>query len=95
MISEIPSEFALLGNHPNPFNPSTTITFQLPVASEVTLTVFDINGRHVEEDLMSTRHFNPGIHSITFDGTDLPSGIYIYRLNACNFKTSGKLVLLK
>jgi len=79
---------------PNPFNPTTTTSFDLPVASTVTLSVYDVTGRDVGAG------FNPaqmqaGHHSFTFDGTSLPSGIYLYRLTAADFTATGKMVLLK
>jgi hypothetical protein len=64
---------------PNPFNNVATIRLELPVAGKVTLEIFDINGRRVGVGLNPTR-FEPGIHEIPFDGSDLPSGIYIVRM---------------
>ncbi|TKJ42218.1 hypothetical protein CEE37_00650 [candidate division LCP-89 bacterium B3_LCP] len=96
-----PEDFRILSTHPNPFNPTTTISFDLPSASLVKLDVFDINGRNVGAGLSrwdaegETRPYNPGTHQITFDGTDLPSGIYIYRLTAGDFTWTGKMVLMK
>ncbi|MFH1734901.1 MAG: T9SS type A sorting domain-containing protein, partial [bacterium] len=91
--------------HPNPFNPTTTISFDLPVASFVVLDVFDINGRNVGARHASpmsgsgatptTGFYSPGTHSITFDGSDLPSGIYFVRLEAGENSSVGKIVLLK
>ncbi|MCX6641594.1 MAG: T9SS type A sorting domain-containing protein [bacterium] len=78
---------------PNPFNPTTTIRFDLPEAALVQLEVFDINGRSV-----GVQHVEPlqsGAHEITFDGSMLPSGIYVYRLSAGASTASGKMVLLK
>jgi hypothetical protein len=90
-----PHEFTLHQNHPNPFNPTTTIRFDLPVASIVSLDIFDINGRNVGGGLASIRQYPPGSHAIPFDGSGLPSGVYIYHLQAGNFTASGKMVLLK
>ncbi|TKJ42107.1 hypothetical protein CEE37_00060 [candidate division LCP-89 bacterium B3_LCP] len=90
-----PTDYALIGNYPNPFNPSTVISFQLPVANWVKLDVFDINGRRVGVNLVSTRQYNAGTHQITFDGSNLASGIYIYHLTAGEFTTTGKMVLMK
>ncbi len=81
-------------SHPNPFNPTTTISFDLPVTSEVKLNIFDIHGRDVGAGFKSAQ-YNPGTHQITFDGSDLASGIYIYRLTANDFTASGKMVLMK
>ncbi|MCX6641050.1 MAG: T9SS type A sorting domain-containing protein [bacterium] len=95
-----PAQFALLGAFPNPFNPSTTIRFTLPQAAQVALEVFDINGR-----VVGVQHVEPlqaGEQSIPFDGSDLPSGVYLYRLaaipsgsGAIPTTMSGKIVLLK
>ncbi|TKJ42552.1 hypothetical protein CEE37_02360 [candidate division LCP-89 bacterium B3_LCP] len=87
--------FTLQRVHPNPFNPTTVISFSLPVASMVKLEVFDISGSRVGVDLASTRHYPPGTHQITFDGSGLASGIYLYRLEAGEFTANGKMVLMK
>ncbi|TKJ37622.1 hypothetical protein CEE37_14015 [candidate division LCP-89 bacterium B3_LCP] len=86
--------FQLIGNYPNPFNPTTTISFSIPVASLVKLDVFDISGSRVGVGLAPTR-YSPGTHQITFDGSNLPSGIYLYLLTAGECNTSGKMVLMK
>jgi hypothetical protein len=97
----IPDQFALYGPYPNPFNPTTTIRFDLPIARQVTLNVFDINGRRIN---VGTQHaapetgadwYPPGTHNLTIDGSGLSSGIYIYRLSAGEFIASGKMVLMK
>ncbi|MBU0519347.1 T9SS type A sorting domain-containing protein [bacterium] len=94
-VSEtLPSSFHI-ACYPNPFNPTTMITFDLPVASQVTLNVFDISGARVGVGLAPTRHYNPGTHAITFDGSNLSSGIYFYRLEAGENTAVGKMVLLK
>jgi len=95
----IPETYFLEGNHPNPFNPTTTITFGLPVASWVKVEVFDIAGRIVtgkgarSAPLQGWRE--AGVHEVTFDGSDLSSGIYILRLQAGDFSAVKKLILLK
>jgi hypothetical protein len=88
-----PMGFTFISAYPNPFNPSTTISFHLPIASEVTLHFFDTSGRKVGARFITP--YPPGAHAIPFDGTNLPSGIYIYRLTAGDFQASGKLVLMK
>ncbi len=104
--SAIPKSYKIRSIYPNPFNPTTTITFDLPVASQVKLDVFDISGRNVgahggvpsqgvgfgESDL---QWYSPGTNRITFDGSGLSSGIYIYRLTAGEFTGVGKMVLMK
>jgi len=94
--TKTPLSFRILGVYPNPFNPMTTITFDLPVAAEVSLDVFDINGRAVSETgRHKTDPYAAGTHSIIFDGSHLSSGIYFYRIEAGHYQASGKLVLLK
>ena len=89
----IPSDFALLGNYPNPFNPTTTLSFDLPVTSHVNLTIYDILGRQVATLVNGRR--NPGTHQITFDGSHLSSGIYFYELSTGNYHAVRKAILLK
>jgi hypothetical protein len=91
--SILPKHFALEQNFPNPFNPSTTITFGLPRASQVTLSVFDMLGREVSV-LVNDRR-DAGVHEVEFNGATLPSGVYFYRLQAGDFVHLKKLVLLK
>jgi hypothetical protein len=91
--SDLPSGFALLGNYPNPFNPVTTVRFSLPEASLVTLEIFDISGRSQGSPLRGWRE--AGYHEVTFDGSNLASGIYVYRLETGGFTASGKMVLMK
>ncbi len=74
-----PAEFGLLQNYPNPFNPSTTISYQLPSSMHVKLTVFDLLGRQVET-LVNERE-NAGNHSVVFDASNLPSGVYFSQLS--------------
>jgi hypothetical protein len=95
-----------LDAHPNPFNPTTTFTFTLPEAARVTFEVFDITGCRVGVGLDPTR-LDAGPHAITFDGSDLPSGIYLYRMTSSGSgptgmasqttptMATGKMVLLK
>ena len=88
-----PDEFTLWGIHPNPFNPTTIISFQLPVASFVNLSVYDISGRTVTKIVNGWRE--AGLHKVTFDGSNLASGVYICRLTAGKKVVSNKLVLMK
>jgi hypothetical protein len=91
---QIPEEFKAYPAYPNPFNPTTVIRFDLPLAEQVRLEVFDINGRNVRAN-HSPVPYSPGTHEILFDGSGLTSGIYFYRLTAGEFSTMGKMVLLK
>jgi hypothetical protein len=89
----IPAEFAVSGAYPNPFNPATQISFSLPVDSKVMLTVYDVSGRQVAALVDGYR--TAGVHDVTFDASNLASGIYVYILSAADFTASGKMVLLK
>jgi hypothetical protein len=89
----IPGEFALHPAYPNPFNPITTIAFDLPVESEVSLIVYDINGREVAS--LVTGHLSFGQQQIEWNAEGLPSGVYFARLTAGNLTQTQKLLLLK
>jgi len=78
---------------PNPFNPTTTISYQLPVNSRVRLAVYDLAGRLVAELVNSA--VNAGVHQVTWDASGTPSGIYFCRLEAGDFRAAQKVVLLK
>ena len=75
-----PTEFALRQNYPNPFNPSTIIKYDLPKASEVLLSVYDLLGREVTVLVNEKRE--AGYHSVTFNASGLSTGVYFYRLRA-------------
>jgi hypothetical protein len=89
----LPSASKLMGAYPNPFNPTTPISFELRDASDVRLDVFDVSGRIVGAH--GSAPMPAGQHQITFDGSSLPSGIYLYRLSAGDFQAVGKMVLMK
>jgi hypothetical protein len=89
----MPPAFALSQNYPNPFNPSTTIPFALPHKSHVTLTFYNTLGQLVAT--MVNGELEAGYHKVTFDGSDLASGVYFYRLRAGEFVQSMKLVILR
>ncbi len=78
--SEIPQRFALAQNFPNPFNPTTTIEFELPIAAPTTLILYDLQGREVRRVL--DERLAAGRHRVHLDGAELASGIYFYRLSA-------------
>lgn len=87
-----PARFGL-ESYPNPFNPMTSITFDLPTASPVRLEVFDARGRSVATLLDD--ELGAGLHEVTFDGSRLASGTYMYRLSGPYFLRSGKMQLVK
>ncbi len=93
-----PTELVLLGAYPNPFNPTTAISYQLSVPSLTKLTVYDVNGRLVTELVNGWR--DAGVHEVTFDGSNAASGIYLYELHvsgsgATPNTETGKMVLVK
>lgn len=89
----LPSEFSLYQNYPNPFNPLTTIHYSLPRASHVLLAVYNVLGQVVATLVNESEQ--AGYKSVTFNGNNLSSGLYFYRLTAGNYVATKKLVLLK
>jgi bacillolysin len=88
-----PTGFALLQNYPNPFNPQTVITGQWAVSSEVRLVVYDVLGREVA--VLAKGRYPAGKYTFTFDGTNLASGVYFYRLTAGTVVETKKMILAK
>ena len=91
---EIPLSFALEQNYPNPFNPSTSIKFSIPKSSDVTLNVFNVLGQRVAT-LVNKETFKAGSYTVNFDASNLSSGMYIYRLQAGEFLSVKKMMLIK
>ncbi len=100
-----PRAYSLYQNYPNPFNPATIIRFDLPVSSFVTLKIYDILGREIAS-LLEAQQIGAGARSVRFDAKDLPSGVYLYRLQATPaaelrppgrraFSSAGKMVLVR
>ena len=89
----LPTNFALVQNYPNPFNPTTVISYSLPIKSFVTIKIYNALGEEVR-DLLNEEKV-AGDHRIKFDATGLPSGIYMYRIQAGNFIETKKMVLMK
>jgi hypothetical protein len=97
-LSDIPSEYLLRQNHPNPFNPITTIKYSLPRTSKVILKVYDLLGKEIKTLVNQTQ--SVGKKSVVWDGTDnsgyqVSSGIYIYRLETGSKTFSKKMMFLK
>jgi hypothetical protein len=89
---EVPLEYSI-GNYPNPFNPTTVIGYQLPVAGYVTLKVFDLLGREVAT--LVNENKSAGYYKISFDASNLPSGVYFYNLLTGNSSITKKMLLIK
>lgn len=81
-------------NYPNPFNPTTYISFAVPEESVVELNIFDVSGRLVQ-NLVNNVKYAQGVYSVKFDGSNLPSGMYYYRLKTKDFISTRKMVLMK
>lgn len=88
-----PLGLKLIGNQPNPFNPSTVIRYELGTAGLVNLTIYDLSGKKVAELVAGIRE--AGTHEVTFNGSNLPSGIYFCRLQAGATTNVQKMVLMK
>jgi photosystem II stability/assembly factor-like uncharacterized protein len=93
VLGEIPKDFSLSQNHPNPFNPSTKFKFAIPVSSNVSLKLFDNQGREIAVFINS--FLRAGVYEYDFDGGALSSGIYFYRLTTETFAETRKMVLVK
>ena len=91
--SALATSYALGQNYPNPFNPSTVITYQIPAGGTVRVSVFDLLGREVMKLLDEEQ--SPGLHAVTFEAGRLPSGTYLYRIQAGPFTAVKKMVLMK
>ena len=92
-IPSLPSSFSLSQNYPNPFNPTTTINYLLAQNSNVTLKVFNILGQEIQTLVHKTQV--AGEYEISWNSRDLPSGLYVYRLQAGQFVETRKMILLR
>jgi hypothetical protein len=89
----VPSAFSLSQNYPNPFNPTTNIQFAVPQAGPVSLRVYDVLGREIA--LLVDNVLQPGYYTARFDGHNLASGVYFYRLIAGEFVEMKKMQVMK
>ena len=89
----IPASYRLLNNYPNPFNPTTNIEFHLKAAGVVQLKVYNLLGEEVTT--LAYKEMNAGIHQVQFNASNLPSGIFFYRILVNEFSSSKKMLLLK
>jgi hypothetical protein len=89
----MPTDYALYQNHPNPFNSSTTIHYAIPTTSYITLKIFNLLGKEIAT-LVNGKQ-SAGKYEVQWNSVDLPSGVYVYRLEAGDFVATKKLILMK
>jgi len=89
----MPRDYSLDQNYPNPFNPATVIRYALPVRGRVTVIVFNLLGQEMETLVDEVQ--DPGVRTARFNGIDMPSGVYFYRLCAGGFTDVKKMLLVK
>ncbi|MCX6160289.1 MAG: Omp28-related outer membrane protein [Ignavibacteriae bacterium] len=92
-IEKVPSKYNLEQNYPNPFNPTTNIRFSVPKDGNATLKIYDVRGNEVATYLNS--YIKAGSYNAPFDGSNLSSGVYYYRLSAGDFSDTKKMMLIK
>jgi len=93
LSANLPHKFALYQNYPNPFNPSTKIIFDLAKETNVKIVVYDLLGRQIS--IIADSYMKAGSHEISFNGSDLSSGIYFYELRTDGFREVRKMSLIK
>ena len=93
LSAEIPKEYKLYSNYPNPFNPVTKIRFDIPNTGKVIFSDYDILGKEIYT--LNENSLSPGTYEYQFDGSNYPSGIYFYRLSCGSFSETRKMVLIK
>ncbi|MBL7128545.1 MAG: T9SS type A sorting domain-containing protein [Ignavibacteria bacterium] len=91
--SNVPTEYALLQNYPNPFNPTTNIKFDIPEQGFVSLKVYDVVGKEVATLVNEVK--SAGSYAVDFNGSNLSSGVYFYRLEVGSFTAVKRMILLK
>jgi hypothetical protein len=96
--NEVVTKYSLLQNYPNPFNPVTNIKFQIPENAYVTLKIYDVLGKEIKT--LVNQQMNTGSYNVTFDGTNMSSGVYFYRIstvgkNGIKFVDTKRMVLIK
>jgi hypothetical protein len=91
--NEIPTVYDLSQNYPNPFNPTTTIKYSIPKSGFVSLKVYDILGKEVAN--LVSQEMAAGYYSVNFDGSNLGSGVYFYRIESAEFVQTKKMLLIK
>ena len=92
-IQNLPSEYSLSANYPNPFNPSTIINYAVKEAGLVSIKVYDILGAEVAILVNETK--DAGAYAVEFNAAKLPSGVYIYTMQVNGFTSSKKMLMMK
>jgi hypothetical protein len=96
--NELPKDFRLLGNYPNPFNPETTVDFEMPVSGNMSLRIYNLQGQQIKN--LFEGKIDGGRHQMVWDGTNdlgarVPSGIYFYVLKTGMISVSRKMVMVE
>ena len=89
----LPTDYTLENAYPNPFNPTTTISFTLPIDTDVSIAIYDIKGRMIQS--LVDDNISAGYHSVYWDGSNFSSGIYFVKMISDNFVETHKLMLIK
>ncbi|MBL0061735.1 MAG: T9SS type A sorting domain-containing protein [bacterium] len=90
---ELPTEFALHANYPNPFNATTALSFDVPNESRVQITIFNVAGQEVARPVNEV--MAAGSHTVLYTADNLPTGMYLVKMTAGSFSAVQKMVLLK
>lgn len=91
--SHIPDNYSLSQNYPNPFNPSTKIGFEIPKSEIVKIEIYDVLGKHIQT--LVSESLNAGQYEVTWNADNIPSGVYYYSIEAGEYKSNKKMILLK
>jgi len=91
--NNISEDYSISSIYPNPFNPTTTISFSIAEFGLTTITVYDLTGKELET--LTNTNLNPGYHSVNWDADNLPSGVYLIRMDSGDFTQTQKVVLVK
>jgi hypothetical protein len=89
----VTENYSLKQNYPNPFNPVTNITYSLPKSGNVNIKIFDLSGREIQT--LVNEFKNPGTYIISFDASDLASGLYFYKMTTANYSETKSMILMK
>ncbi|MBK6506372.1 MAG: T9SS type A sorting domain-containing protein [Ignavibacteria bacterium] len=92
-LASLPTEYGLAQNYPNPFNPVTKINYEIPAAGKVTLKIYSLLGKEIAT--LVNERMDAGRYSASFNGADLASGMYFYKITAGDFTAVKKMVLIK